>query len=99
MPHARTTDPATSHEAARSVTNLTATQAAVLFILQFPMSDERLVDSYYSMSGAGLAPNASPSGIRSRRAELTARGLIEDTGDRERLSSGRHAIVWRTVDA
>jgi hypothetical protein len=98
MPRARTSDPSTSHEAAASVQRVSKTQAAILFILQYPMSDERLIDSYYSMSGAGMAPNAAPSGIRSRRKELVDLGLVADTGERERLASGRHAILWQTVE-
>ena len=97
MAGARITDPQTSHDAAESVQNISATQSAILSILTFAMTDERLVDAYYSMVGVGGAPNASPSGIRSRRAELAKRGLIKDTGDRERLSSGRQAILWQVA--
>lgn len=64
MPYARITDPQTSHDAADSVENVSATQSAILLILEFAKTDQDLVDTYYSMSGAGLCPNASPSGIR-----------------------------------
>jgi hypothetical protein len=35
----------------------------------------------------------SSSGIRTRRNELVRKGLLQDTGDRRKLKSGRHAIV------
>ena len=37
---------------------------------------------------------ASDSGIRSRRSELAATGLVIDTGDRKKMASGRMSIVW-----
>ncbi len=91
MPHARHTDPKTSHDAAASVTNLTATQQAILKCYNRPRTDVSLVEAYRNLKSA---PRASESGIRSRRAELVGQGLIKDTGLRERLPSGRHAIVW-----
>jgi hypothetical protein len=94
MPAARLTDPQTSHEAAASVKNITATQSAILDLLRFPMNDEELVNAYYDRVNRGWAPNASPSGIRSRRAELADRGLVVDSLMRARLVSGRQAIVW-----
>lgn len=97
MAVARKTDPATSHEAAASVTNITETQQAILTLLTWPKTDEDLVDVYYQMADSNGWRHASPSGIRSRRAELTARGLIEDTGGRVKLRSGRFAILWRTA--
>ena len=93
MPAARITDPATSHEAAESVKNVTATQAAILKLLTAaPMSDEDLI--WYYQQGWNNFPRASESGIRSRRAELVKQGLVKDSGDRRRLQSGRNAIIW-----
>jgi hypothetical protein len=40
---------------------------------------------------------ASPSSIRSRRAELVAAGVVVNTGRRRRTSSGRQAIVWNVA--
>ena len=97
MAGARTTVPQTSHDAAKSVRNITETQQAIMTILTWPLTDEGLVDAYYRMADANGWKQASPSGIRSRRAELTARGLVEDTGGRVKLPSGRFAILWRTV--
>lgn len=91
MPHARHTDPHTSHEAAAQVDNLTATKQAILKALNHPRTDVDLISAYQSLYGA---PRASESGIRSRRAELVAAGLVQDTGERIKLASGRRAIVW-----
>ena len=97
MPHARTLDPSTSHAAARSVEHVTATKKAILSILSVACSDVELVDRYYAQVDMGNAPKASPSGIRSRRAELVEQGLVEDTGYRVKLASGRSAILWVAV--
>lgn len=95
MPAARFTDPQTSHEAAASVTNVTQTQQIILMILKKfgSMSDQKLVRNF-----GYIAPAiSSESGIRSRRAELVKLGLVEDSGDRERLNSGRNAIIWKAA--
>lgn len=97
---ARNTDPETSHAAAASLTvdTLRASQAAVLAALNStgPMTDVSLVEWYTEAAKVDPDyPRQSPSGIRSRRAELTAGGLVEDTGQRVRLESGRQAIVWQ----
>jgi hypothetical protein len=95
MPAARHTDPQTSHEAAASVNNVTETQQVILRVFREfgPMCDASLVARLRL-----LAPLlASESGIRSRRAELTRLGLIEDSGELVKLSSGRRAIVWKAA--
>ncbi len=95
MPHARKTDPTTSHEAAASVENVTATQDAILKVLEVAQfADHQLIKYYTLQARYGRFPKASESGIRSRRAELVKRGLVVDTGERETLPSGRKAIVW-----
>lgn len=88
-PRARTTDPETSHEAAASVRNRTATQDEILRVLseEGPSTDERIAGWYES-------PPASPSGIRTRRAELVAQGKVVNTGKRAHVATGRMAIVW-----
>lgn len=89
--HARRTDPETSHAAAASISehNITNGQRAVLQTLRRigPANDERIVALY-------TGPPQSPSGIRTRRAELVDRGLVFDTEQRVKLASGRRAIVW-----
>jgi hypothetical protein len=96
MAKARKTDPVTSHVAAQSVKNVTSTQAVILQLLDVPygMTDVALVKAYNKVKDA---PRASDSGIRSRRAELAAMGKVADTGNRVKLPSGRHAIVWQVA--
>lgn len=92
-PLARAGDPETSHEAARSLSHehLRETQQLVLAWLHEhgPSTDEELV--------AGLAGRLSPSGARTRRSELVALRVVEDSGERRRIASGRNAIVWRVA--
>ncbi len=98
MPNARTTDPTTSHEAASRVRNVTEQQRAILNILAVAMTDEELVARYETIATAGLAPMASPSGIRSRRSELVYSNLVADSKARRKLRTGRNAIVWQTTE-
>jgi hypothetical protein len=91
MAHARTTDPLTSHLAAASVTNQKTIRYWVLKLLDKPRTDVELVELFDKVKGT---PRASQSGIRSRRAELVADGLIIDTGARKKLDSGRYATIW-----
>lgn len=94
---ARRDDPGTSWDAARSLdpTVLRQSQRVVLRVLRDhgPMTDEDLVSRTTGV--------LSPSGARTRRSELVAKGLVFDTGARVTLSSGRRGIVWATrwVDA
>ena len=91
MARARRTDPLTSHQAAASVTNQKTIRYWVLKLLDRPRTDVELVELFGNMK---MAPRASESGIRSRRAELVADGLVIDTGARKKLESGRYATVW-----
>jgi len=79
------------------VRSLTATKAALLKILHRALTDDELVDRYYVYVDAGFAPMASPSGIRSRRAELTREGLVETTGETRKTASNRSANVSRVT--
>ena len=88
MPFARTKDRATSHEAAASVTNVTATQQAILNALVLPMNDEALI-SFIRLTGLVV----SESGIRSRRSELVTLGLVKSVGFTKSVS-GRSMNVW-----
>jgi hypothetical protein len=97
MPHARLTDPDTSHQAAESVDNLTETKKAIFYLLKYPMTDAMLIESYRMLVNINEAPTASESGIRSRRAELVDDGLVMDTGNRLKSPSGRNMIVWAIV--
>jgi hypothetical protein len=83
----------TSHDARRSLPELSHRQAAVLSVLGEigPSTDEHLVAVYRSCRDL---PQQSPSGIRTRRKELADADLVVDTGRRERTLAGRMAIVW-----
>lgn len=93
-PRARVSDPVTSHLAARSVSNTMLVQEQIVGLYRRfgPMTDEELC----AMFDAGPVW-ASPSSIRSRRAELVAVGVVVNTGRRRRTSSGRQAIVWNVA--
>lgn len=96
MPNARHTDPSTSHEAARSLTaeRLTETQRIILELLgNRQATDEEIQQLHYAGAEQGFWNHASPSGLRSRRAELVARGLVEEK-NRDKTRFGRSTIVW-----
>lgn len=98
VPKARKTDPQTSHDAASSVKEVSATQAAIMMILRSaPMCDERLVTEYQRWQPLDGYPKATPQSIRSRRAELVRMGLVQDAGFKESMTTGRFGIVWKVV--
>lgn len=99
-PHtlARFDDPITSHEAAASLAQLhiTQTRSRILDILRLNrdgLTDEQIADRFPSPH-AVWPDQWSPSGLRTRRSELVAGGLVVDTGRKARTRSGRRAIVW-----
>ena len=96
--HARRVDPATSHQAAESISvrKLADSRQAVLDLLGRigPATDTRIAAEYELRRESYVWPVQSPSGLRSRRAELALAGLVTDTGRREQLPSGRASIVW-----
>jgi len=95
MPNTRVTDPSTSFEAAASITpeSLSATKKWILkFLNDRPRTDESLILAFRRLADVRV----SESGIRSRRAELVELGLVKDSGLRQKLTSGRNAIVWES---
>ena len=92
----RKTDPLTSVEAAKSVRNITAVHEHLLQILRSngPANDEQLLATWLLLHAKGHVPRVSDSGLRSRRSELVARGLVKDSGARVKMASGRNSIVW-----
>lgn len=88
---ARTGDPDTSHEAARSVRNIHASHRTILDLFRKygPMSDEALL---YAVADEGLT--MSPSGVRSRRSELVALRRLEATGRYTDTQAGRRTTIW-----
>lgn len=89
MPSARLTDPQTSHDAAKSVRNISPLKQAILDTLQTAMTDEELI---LSLRFDGVM--ASESGIRSRRADLVREGYVEDSNGRSKTAAGRSTIIW-----
>lgn len=100
-PAARRTDPLTSHQAAASIgpTELRESQKAVLRIIAAMSigTDDAIASEYERHRERWGLPRQSPSGLRTRRKELVAFGLVEDSGKRAALVSGRQSIVWRYV--
>lgn len=97
MPSARITDPATSHEAAGSLTaeRLSETQRAILELLnQHPLTDEQIGFRHFRAAQSGRWNHASESGLRSRRKELVEKGLVVRSGY-DTTKFGRSTIVWR----
>ena len=94
---ARRSDPQTSHQAAASVSDLTAAQEMVLEALRMsPMTDEEIFQALVRVEG-GRMP-MSTSGARTRRSELVDAGLVEDSGQTELTEAGRRTIVWRVKE-
>lgn len=94
-PHkvARSDDPETSHEAARSLNKrkLSAQRENILRLLRGAgLTDEEIRDIYPQ-------PRPSDASLRTRRNELVEMGLVMDSGRLRRTRSGRRAIVWKAV--
>lgn len=97
MPYARVSDPETSHEAAQSVSDISETKMVIRALLFYPMTDQQLIRAYQEAVSNKIAPEASESGIRSRRAELVDAGLVIDTGNYGTTPSGRRSKIWRAI--
>lgn len=95
--HARRTDPDTSKQAAASV-NVTKGQEQTLDVIRraFPISTFTLDDLVAAAAVLLDAGTWSPSGIRSRCAELVAHGRVLQLGT-TRLATGRSARLHRLV--
>lgn len=95
---ARSSDPVTSHEAAASVSvrDVTRTHELILSILSAYgwLTDEQIAQAYTRLIESQGAKPVSPSGLRSRRAELVALGKVKDSGQRGRTASGRASTRW-----
>lgn len=100
--YAKRDDPGTSWEAARSIdpNQLRAREQAVLRVMKVygPLHNDAIIVRYREHTGAWSLPSQTDQSIRSRRSELTVKGLVIDTGDKVVLASGRRAVVWRAID-
>jgi hypothetical protein len=96
--HARGGDPQTSHDAARSVWNSTPLQRRILTELRRAILDRGMTGltdeavAFYVTEVEGKP--VSPSGLRSRRAELVDAGLITDSHRTGITKSGRKTVIW-----
>lgn len=101
--HARAADPDTSHQAAARVRDISEAQAAIIRLFKSfgPMCDEKLVRIYerFMREQPTIYPLQSPSGIRSRRAELTDPAKCQPpkivyTGEKTETTAGRSTRIW-----
>jgi len=94
--HARRTDPQTSHEAAKSVRNISETHAIIMdvFSSKGPLTDEQLI----AIIRRAPDVRVSDSGIRSRRSELVKLGKIREHNQNGRTTSGRKCTVWEIAE-
>jgi hypothetical protein len=96
-PRARATDPPESHAAAASVVDLSERQAAIVKVFRIygSMEDDQLVERYGKLVGLypEQYPQQSASGIRTRRHELTVKGVVVKTGSIKK-GTGRMASTW-----
>lgn len=113
VPHARTTDPETSHEAAASVTTVTisATREHILRYLNYYRSQDYLQTDWEGMTVADRCIDeaiaeylesqdvkSSRSGVSTRRLELERAGYIEFANEYGTTKGGRQAQAWRITD-
>ena len=88
-------DPGTSFSAALSQTpeKSRGLYMAIRQILaRKPMTDEELLALFQSRS-----KSVTPSGVRSRRAELVDAGWLRDSGEKRPTAAGNTSIVWEAT--
>ncbi|AEQ21086.1 hypothetical protein E3_1690 [Rhodococcus phage E3] len=92
MPATRNSDPNTSHEAEKSVRIGPSRKDVYRTFFKYgPMTDAELLQAYRLPSEV-LVPQ-SDSGLRSRRAELVAQGMLEARGITAN-ATGRKVTIW-----
>lgn len=97
--HARRAHPETSHEAAQSVLGIRDSQWLVWSTLLRvgPKANHELVPLVQQAHQEIFKAPITEQSVRSRRAELTAVGLVEFTDEFHKSPTGRRARVWRSV--
>lgn len=89
---ARHSDPDTSWAAARSLGDLTESQAQVFAILH---EHGPLMDYEIEQHARKMGSTQTPSGLRSRRGELVEAGLVEWTGRKGvKPDTGNESRIW-----
>jgi len=90
-PKARHTDRQTSWDAAGSISDqsVSVMKQRILQLLEIPGTDQELIARFDMCLFEG-----SPSGIRSRRAELEKEGLVQVVGQ-SKTASGRKCSVFQ----
>lgn len=98
-PRARMDDPDTSHGAAASVRAVSVTQDRILNILRMygPLTDEQILAWYDTRRAVTGWPEVSPSGMRSRRAELVDQGRVRAAAEKGTTVSGRSCHKWEAA--
>ena len=95
--YARSTDPETSHEAAKSLSSeaLSGTRKIVYetLLADGPMCDADLTVAIHKRGH----PVVAESTYRHRRTDLVALGLVEWNGNHMKLSNGRRSRIWRAL--
>jgi hypothetical protein len=96
--NARTSDPETSHDAARTFSQRVRARVEHIFAgrgqaLSTGLTDEELERVYLSAYGDQTRRD-SP---RKRRSDLVRDGVLRDTGIRRPSSTGRMMIVWAEI--
>lgn len=71
---------------------LNVSEEFLLKALIRPRTDADLIEAFRNMK---FAPKLSDSAIRTYRATLVKKGLIEATGERLPATNGRKAQVWQ----
>ena len=89
---ARTTDPDTSHAAARDARALSSPHRRLALQVLREAGDHGLTD--FELAARTGVPQTS---IGVRRKELVRAGLVEPTDERRLSPSGSKAIVWRVA--
>jgi predicted ArsR family transcriptional regulator len=99
-PRVRLTDPATSHEAADSISRKAREASAreVLTIIAasaLPMTAEAIHEYHEASAFMGLSEHTySPSRIRTALKQLVDAGQVVATDRREKTKTGRSAQTW-----
>lgn len=96
---ARRSDPETSWEAAKSVTNIRESQWLVWMTLlgAGPKADFELYPLVLENHKGLFSKPISTSGARTRRSELVKLGMVEFANKFRKNDSGRRTRVWRAL--